>query len=127
MNKWKGDILFIVLVGALVAGWISLYPHPGESPLVSLDPPSGLEAESLPTYAGADGIELAYRRYEPKEPPSHVIVLLHDTLLHSGWYEHLGQDLAQRGVAVYLPDRRGWGYSGGGSARGRRGQVRPPT
>ena len=113
MTKWKGDILFIVLVGALVAGWISLYPRPGESLLVPLDAPAGLATKTLPTYASADGIALAYRRYEPQNTPSHVVVILHDTLLHSGWYENLGQDLAQRGVAVYLPDRRGWGHSAG--------------
>jgi alpha-beta hydrolase superfamily lysophospholipase len=113
LKKWKGDILFLILVGALVAGWMSLYPNPGESPLVPLDPPAGLGAGSLLTYASADGITLAYRRYEPQGTPSHVVVLLHDTLLHSGWYERLAQDLAERGVAVYLPDRRGWGHSGG--------------
>lgn len=113
LQKWKGDILFLILIGALVAGWISLYPNPGNSPLAPLDPPAGLEAESLPTYAGADGAELAYRHYEPQGSPSHVVVLLHDTLLHSGWYERLGLDLAQQGVAVYLPDRRGWGHSAG--------------
>lgn len=113
MNKWKGDILFVVIVGALVSGWFALYPHPGASPLVPLEPPAGLAVQSLPTYAGADEIELAYRRYEPQGIPSHVIVLLHDTMLHSGWYERLGQDLAERGAVVYLPDRRGWGRSAG--------------
>jgi len=113
LKKWKGDILFVILVGALVAGWISLYPNPGSSPLTPLDPPDGLYAPSLPTYASIDGVELAYRRYEPQGTPSHILVILHDTLLHSGWYERLGQDLAQRGIAVYLPDRRGWGHSSG--------------
>jgi alpha-beta hydrolase superfamily lysophospholipase len=42
-----------------------------------------------------------------------VLVLLHDTLLHGGWYANLGHDLAAQGVAVYLPDRRGWAHSAG--------------
>ena len=42
-----------------------------------------------------------------------VLVLLHDTLLHGGWYANLGRDLAAHSVAVYLPDRRGWGLSAG--------------
>jgi alpha-beta hydrolase superfamily lysophospholipase len=113
LKKWQGDILFLILIGALVAGWISLYPAPGESPLAPLEPPAGLEAETLPTYAGAQGTQLAYRYYPPQGPATHVVVLLHDTLLHSAWYERLGQDLAQRGVAVYVPDRRGWGHSAG--------------
>jgi alpha-beta hydrolase superfamily lysophospholipase len=113
LKKWQGDILFLILIGALVAGWISLYPTPGQSPLAPLEPPAGLEAETLPTYAGAQGTQLAYRYYPPQGPATHVVVLLHDTLLHSAWYERLGQDLAQRGVAVYLPDRRGWGHSAG--------------
>ena len=39
MKKWKGDLVFLVLVGALVGGWLYLYPRPAESVLSPLAPP----------------------------------------------------------------------------------------
>jgi alpha-beta hydrolase superfamily lysophospholipase len=113
LTKWKGDLLFVFLVAVLVAAWIYLYPDPSSGPLSPLAPPPGLQATELPTYASSEGLGLTYRHYEPHGEAERVLILLHDTLLHSGWYESLGQDLAARGVGVYLPDRRGWGQSGG--------------
>jgi alpha-beta hydrolase superfamily lysophospholipase len=113
MQKWKGDIAFLLVVGALVAGWMYLYPKPGDSPLSPLEPPADLQATDLPSYASPEGLELSYRRYEPAGEARCVLVLLHDTMLHSGWYANLGRDLAAQGIAVYLPDRRGWGHSAG--------------
>jgi alpha-beta hydrolase superfamily lysophospholipase len=112
-RKWKGDILFLLVVGALIGGWLYLYPHPGDSALSPLTPPRDLQAQDLPSYASFEGLKLAYRLYEPRGEPHHVLVFLHDTLLHGGWYASLGQDLAREGVAVFLPDRRGWGRSAG--------------
>jgi alpha-beta hydrolase superfamily lysophospholipase len=113
MRKWKGDVLFLLVVGALVVGWITLYPDPVDSPLSSLDTPADLHVEELDSYASPEGLKLAYRLYEPEGKVTHVLVLLHDTLLHGGWYETLARGLAERGIAVYLPDRRGWGHSDG--------------
>jgi acylglycerol lipase len=115
MRKWKGDITFLLVVGALVAGWMYLYPKAGDSVLASLEPPADLQARAteLPSYASPEGLKLSYRLYEPAGDARYVLVLLHDTLLHSGWYANLGRDLAAQGVAVYLPDRRGWGGSAG--------------
>ena len=113
MGKWKGDIVFILVIAALIGGWMYLYPGDRESPLSSLAPPEDLSAEELPTYATLDGLKLAYRSYEPSGPATHVLVFLHDTLLHSGWYADMARDLASQGVAVLLPDRRGWGHSEG--------------
>jgi alpha-beta hydrolase superfamily lysophospholipase len=113
MRKWKGDIIFLLVVGVLIAGWMYLYPRPGNSPLAPLEPPADLGAIDLPSYASIEGLKLSYRLYEPTDDTTCVLVLLHDTLLHSGWYANLGRDLAAQGVAVYLPDRRGWGHSAG--------------
>ena len=113
MHKWKGDIAFLLVVGTLIAGWMYLYPRPGDSPLSPLEPPADLDAEDLPSYASPEGLKLSYRLYEPAGETRCVLVFLHDTLLHSGWYANLGRDLAAQGIAVYLPDRRGWGHSAG--------------
>jgi alpha-beta hydrolase superfamily lysophospholipase len=114
IKHWKGDILFILVIGALIGGWMYLYPRPGESPLVPLDPSPALSVEDLPSFASLEGLKLAYRHYAPRDgEPECVIVFLHDTLLHSGWYGPLGEGLAREGVAAYLPDRRGWGHSAG--------------
>jgi acylglycerol lipase len=113
MKKWKGDITFLLVVGALIAGWMYLYPKPGDSPLSPLEPPADLQAVDLPSYASPEGLKLSYRSYEPAGETECVLVLLHDTLLHGGWYANLGRDLAAQGIAVYLPDRRGWGRSAG--------------
>jgi alpha-beta hydrolase superfamily lysophospholipase len=113
MRKWKGDLFFVLLTGAAVVGWIRLYPGPTDSPLAPPNVPIDLTSTEIPSYASAEGLKLSYRLYQPTGEVQHVLVLLHDTLLHSGWYANLGQDLAQRGIAVYLPDRRGWGLSSG--------------
>jgi alpha-beta hydrolase superfamily lysophospholipase len=112
-KKWIGDIVFLLVVGALVGGWLYLYPQPGESLLSPLEPPRDLKAANLPSYASFEGLKLAYRRYEPGGEAKHVLIFLHDTLFHGGWYATLGRELAKEGVAVYLPDRRGWGRSEG--------------
>ena len=113
MKKWKGDILFLLVIGALIGGWLYLYPRPADSPLQPIDPPEALDEENVRTYAAQEGLELAYRLYEPQGPVRHVVILLHDTLLHGGWYDALGCSLAAEGIAVYLPDRRGRGASAG--------------
>jgi len=112
MRKWIGDITFVLVVGAALAGWFYLYPAHDESILGPIETPTDLDSGVL-SYASLDGLELAYRHYAPSGEATQVLVLLHDTLLHSGWYANLGRDLAARGIAVYLPDRRGRGRSGG--------------
>ena len=112
MNKWKGDVAFLLVVGIVIGVWVSLYPHPGDSLLSPITPPPELNILPL-TYASFSGEELAYRLYEPAGETRYVLIFLHDTLLHSGWYAELGRELAAKGVAVFLPDRRGWGHSSG--------------
>jgi len=113
MKKWRGDIAFLIVVGALVGGWLYLYPTPADSPLQPLHAPTELGAVEVPHYASQEGLALAYRLFEPAEVPQQVLIVLHDTLLHGAWYAELGQALAKDGVAVYLPDRRGRGRSAG--------------
>jgi acylglycerol lipase len=114
VRKWTGDILFLLVVAAMVAGWMYLYPRPSDGPLSAIQTPPDLQTAMLLTYSSPEGLKLTYRLYEPRSGDvDAVLILLHDTLLHSGWYGNLGQALAERGIAVYLPDRRGWGHSAG--------------
>ncbi len=111
-HKWQGDLVFIIAVVFLIGGWFYLYPRSGSSELTTLDAPLDLDIEPR-TYAAPDGTALAYRLYVPSGQTQAVLVLLHDTLLHSAWYAELGYGLAAHGIAVLAPDRRGWGHSGG--------------
>jgi alpha-beta hydrolase superfamily lysophospholipase len=113
MKKWRGDIAFLIIVGTLVGGWLYLYPQSAEGPLSRLPTPDDLARGRVSSYASFEGLKLAYRLYEPSTDVEHVLVFLHDTLLHGGWYADLAQDLVAEGVAVYLPDRRGRGLSAG--------------
>jgi acylglycerol lipase len=64
-----------------------------------------------------DGVELAVRSYLPKDrPPRAILVFLHGGGAHSGaGYQHIGQGLcsSEYDLAVYMPDLRGHGASGG--------------
>ncbi|MBN1583389.1 MAG: alpha/beta fold hydrolase [Anaerolineae bacterium] len=122
MNKWKGDLVFVFIIVVAVVGWVRLYPDFETSSLSPLEPPIEFDAEPR-TVASSSGERLAYRLIEPPGEAEVVLVFLHDTLLHSGWYIELGYDLASRGVAVYLPDRRGWGYSSGDSCQADQDQT----
>jgi len=42
-----------------------------------------------------------------------VVVFIHGIASHGGWFAETAADLDQQGVAVYAPDRRGSGRSGG--------------
>jgi alpha-beta hydrolase superfamily lysophospholipase len=60
----------------------------------------------------ADGHKLFYRFLAPSEPEA-VLLLLHGLAEHSGYYEGAIGVLSAAGIAVFAPDHRGHGYSGG--------------
>ena len=62
----------------------------------------------------SDGVELHYLRWSsgPASPWA-VVIFLHGIASHGGWFGETAADLLERGVAVYAPDRRGSGRSGG--------------
>lgn len=60
----------------------------------------------------ADGHKVFYRYLAPPEPEA-VLLLLHGLAEHSGYYEHALGTLGAAGIAVFAPDHRGHGYSGG--------------
>jgi alpha-beta hydrolase superfamily lysophospholipase len=62
----------------------------------------------------SDGVELHCLRWcSGRSPPWAVVVFLHGIASHGGWFAETATDLDKQGVAVYAPDRRGSGRSGG--------------
>src|SRR5918994_4187079 len=62
----------------------------------------------------SDGVSLHYLRWSSgRSPPWAVIIFLHGIASHAGWFGETAADLNRQGVAVYGPDRRGSGRSGG--------------
>ncbi|MCA9080904.1 MAG: alpha/beta fold hydrolase [Planctomycetaceae bacterium] len=57
----------------------------------------------------SDGYRLELKCFEPESTPQAWLVLLHGIQSHAGWYEATARDLAERGIAVWLPNRRGSG------------------
>jgi alpha-beta hydrolase superfamily lysophospholipase len=62
-----------------------------------------------------DGIVLHERRWAASSARA-VLVFVHGIASHGGWFAETAQFLADNGVTVHAPDRRGSGLSGG--ARG---------
>jgi alpha-beta hydrolase superfamily lysophospholipase len=62
----------------------------------------------------SDGVELRLLTWtgEPAAPWC-VLVFLHGIASHAAWFSETATDLMREGVAVYAPDRRGSGRSGG--------------
>jgi alpha-beta hydrolase superfamily lysophospholipase len=76
---------------------------------------AGRVAESeLGRLRATDGVELAYRSYVPATPRA-IVLFFHGGGAHSGaGYQHLGSGLrTEFDIAVFMPDLRGHGASGG--------------
>jgi lysophospholipase len=76
--------------------------------------PAGRGAELRPV----GGVRIHYRAWTPHRPRAGLLVV-HGLGEHSGRYASLAAELSRRGIAVFAPDLRGHGLSGG-----RRGHVR---
>src|SRR5918994_3422181 len=62
----------------------------------------------------SDGVNLHYLRWSSgRSPPWAVIIFRPGIASHAGWLGETAADLNRQGVAVYGPDRRGSGRSGG--------------
>ncbi|WP_411122496.1 alpha/beta hydrolase [Streptomyces sp. x-19] len=64
------------------------------------------------TVTAADGIPLALHQWVPENPEA-AVFYVHGLQSHAGWLFETGPELARRRIAVYAPDRRGSGASGG--------------
>jgi alpha-beta hydrolase superfamily lysophospholipase len=61
-----------------------------------------------------DGVRLYYLHWSSgPSPPWAVVIFLHGIASHAGWFGETAADLNHQGIAVYGPDRRGSGRSGG--------------
>jgi alpha-beta hydrolase superfamily lysophospholipase len=81
-------------------------------------PNTGAEVPPEVTYwrgnfKASDGLELYEQGWRPSERARAVFVFLHGLKDHSSRYRDLGIQLAHRGIAVYVIDMRGHGYSEG--------------
>jgi alpha-beta hydrolase superfamily lysophospholipase len=72
---------------------------------------AGAESRFL---TASDGVRLHYLHWPSRpSPPWAVLIFLHGMASHAGWFGETAAHLNQHGVAVYGPDRRGSGHSGG--------------
>jgi alpha-beta hydrolase superfamily lysophospholipase len=75
---------------------------------------SDLHSAGRARLTSADGVTLHYRTWTPVgRRPEASLLFLHGIASHSGWFAATAVHLAERGIAVYAPDRRGSGLSGG--------------
>lgn len=65
------------------------------------------------TIEAADGTPLRVERWEPRDAPRCVVVLVHGGAEHVGRYERLAQYLGEEGALCFGLDHRGQGASGG--------------
>ena len=93
--------------------------HPSEStrsagPMVSHLLGRDLYVASRSRIVATDGVSLHYRAWRPAHlPVSAALVFAHGIASHSAWFAQTARYLAGQGIAVYAPDRRGSGLSGG--------------
>lgn len=62
---------------------------------------------------GAGGVDIHWQAWLPGDEPRAVVAMAHGASEHSGRYAWTGQQLANRGYALYALDHRGHGRSSG--------------
>jgi alpha-beta hydrolase superfamily lysophospholipase len=80
--------------------------------IATVPPPPGPELER-DTLVTADGALLPLHRWMPTAPPRAVVIALHGMNDYGRSFSSLGRYLAQRGVATYAYDQRGFGGAPG--------------
>lgn len=65
------------------------------------------------TFDGPKGVKIFMRSWRPEASPFGVLVICHGLNAHSGQYLWAAEQFASSGLAVYAPDLRGHGKSGG--------------
>jgi alpha-beta hydrolase superfamily lysophospholipase len=81
------------------------------------DPPAGVlagQGAERRFLTADDEVRLHYLAWPTgPSPPWAVVIFLHGIASHAGWFGETAAHLNEHGVAVYGPDRRGSGRSGG--------------
>jgi len=67
-----------------------------------------VDEPSIETITLSDGYRASARWWRPAEPRG-AVLYFHGIQSHGDWYEQSGRLLAERGLAVLMPDRRGSG------------------
>jgi acylglycerol lipase len=67
-------------------------------------------------FEGAGGVRIFWQAWLPDGQPRGVVAMAHGASEHSGRYAWTGEQLAERGYALYALDHRGHGQSGGARA-----------
>lgn len=71
-------------------------------------------AQQEGTFLGVGNLRLFYQRWLPAEgKPAAALIVVHGNGEHTGRYTHMARWFAERRVAVYCMDQRGYGRSGG--------------
>lgn len=112
-----GGVLLAVSLGVIAVWWLSSPEPRAVSERLSLRELREAEVgdrSPLRTLTASDGTPLAYRAYVPEHPIA-ALVFYHGGGAHSAaGYTHLAVGLRDDpGIAVYTPDLRGHGRSGG--------------
>ncbi|MGY5858427.1 MAG: alpha/beta hydrolase [Candidatus Thorarchaeota archaeon] len=65
-------------------------------------------------YVGYDGTQMFLSVYRPdNDKPRALLIMLHGLGSHAGDFRELGKYLAEKGLAVFIPDMRGFGHYSG--------------
>lgn len=94
----------IILIGLVLSGCGARLQEPGPQIDQNLTP-----TFSNNIFTTRDGTALPVRYFAAKEKPSAVILALHGFNDYSRGFEDAGKVLADRGIAVYAYDQRGFG------------------
>ncbi|AOW91630.1 hydrolase [Rhodococcus sp. WMMA185] len=65
------------------------------------------------SFTGVGGVPIVYDVWLPEGPPRGVLVLCHGLGEHARRYDHVVKRLGELDLAIYAPDHRGHGRSGG--------------
>lgn len=69
------------------------------------------------SFSGVGGVRIVYDLWLPEGKPRGVLVLCHGFAEHARRYDHVIERFGELGLAVYAPDHRGHGRSGGARVR----------
>jgi alpha-beta hydrolase superfamily lysophospholipase len=97
--------------------WRQTEGRAADDTVARAEPPAGAlaggGAESR-FLTASDRVRLHYLHWSSgPSPPWAVVIFLHGIASHAGWFGETAADLNHQGIAVYGPDRRGSGRSGG--------------
>ena len=112
-------VLFVLLGLQGCSGWVSPALTP---PPASYQMAPGADTSWVLETPDNDHLLLFGQWWLPPadKPMRAIVLLVHGTLVHSGFYYPMAEDYANNGIAVFGIDLRGWGQSQG---YGRRGNI----